>query len=180
VFITPVSCLKDNYAYLIVDLEKSRFYKLKVGVAVVIDPVEPDKVLRKLKEIGSDIKLTHVLLTHKHYDHSGGNKSLLQEFPDLIVVGSMQDFPENSILNHYFFKVNKRVKDSEIFMVGRLCFRVLIAPCHTRGSVMYLLDVDRIEQDLLVLDNDLGQILDLDAPSLFSGDTLFTGGVGML
>lgn len=123
--------------------------------------------------------MTHVLLTHKHYDHSGGNKSLLEEFSNLIVVGSLQDFPENSMLNHYFYKVNKRVEDSEILMVGRLCFKVLIAPCHTRGSVMYLLEVDKIEQDSLVLDRDLGQILDLDVPSLFSGDTIFTGGIGM-
>jgi glyoxylase-like metal-dependent hydrolase (beta-lactamase superfamily II) len=121
-----------------------------------------------------------VLLTHKHWDHSGGNKDLREEFSDLIIVGSSRDFPENSCLN-YFYCVNKRVQDEEIFQVGRLIFRVLMAPCHTMGSVMYLLEMDKIVQNVAsAKECDYDQILELDAPSLFTGDTIFTGGAGKI
>lgn len=35
----------------------------------VIDPVDADKVIAKVNELG--LKLTKVLTTHHHYDHAG-------------------------------------------------------------------------------------------------------------
>lgn len=89
-------------------------------MAVAIDPVDPKRILAKLNEIERDVKLTHLLLTHKHWDHAGGNKFLIQQFPDLVVVGSAQDFPENGLLNFkkYLLGINKRVVDQETFMVS--------------------------------------------------------------
>ena len=46
-------------------------YQKKGGTAWIIDPgYAPDKFLRFLKE--NDLKLQGILLTHHHYDHTGG------------------------------------------------------------------------------------------------------------
>ncbi|XP_031498434.1 hydroxyacylglutathione hydrolase cytoplasmic-like isoform X2 [Nymphaea colorata] len=65
--IFPIPCLEDNYAYLIID-ESS-------GEAAVVDPVEPEKVLKVANDNGvSTVKL--VLTTHHHWLEHGDKISL--------------------------------------------------------------------------------------------------------
>ena len=56
--------LSDNYMYLLVDN--------KTNQAAIVDPVEPDIVMKAVEEEG--VKLTTVLTTHHHWDHAGGNR----------------------------------------------------------------------------------------------------------
>jgi hydroxyacylglutathione hydrolase len=59
-----VPCLSDNYAYLV-----------KSGEAcAVVDPSEAAPVQDALAKRGW--KLTHILNTHHHLDHCGGNLDL--------------------------------------------------------------------------------------------------------
>ncbi|MGN6150242.1 MAG: MBL fold metallo-hydrolase [Rhizomicrobium sp.] len=60
--VTLVPCLQDNYAYLITDGS---------GLCAVVDPSEPGPVKKALTERG--LTLTHILNTHHHLDHCGGN-----------------------------------------------------------------------------------------------------------
>jgi hydroxyacylglutathione hydrolase len=53
--------------------------------AAVVDPVEPDTVVAAVEEEG--LTLTHLLTTHHHWDHAGGNAALLKRVPGLVVVG---------------------------------------------------------------------------------------------
>src|SRR5665213_3669133 len=69
-----VPCLSDNYAYLVWD---------GGGLCAVVDPSEPEPVRRALAEHG--LKLTHILNTHHHFDHTGGNLPLKEEFGAKIV-----------------------------------------------------------------------------------------------
>ena len=69
--IIHIPLLSDNYAYLLIDKASN--------VAAVIDPAEPQKVLDAAKAAGAP-KLTHVLCTHNHWDHAGGNRSLKSSF----------------------------------------------------------------------------------------------------
>ena len=59
-------CLSDNFGVLIHDPE--------AGLTASIDAPEADKVTAALNEKGW--KLTHVLTTHHHADHTGGNAAL--------------------------------------------------------------------------------------------------------
>ena len=68
--IEPVACLSDNYAYLIHDSAS--------GLCAVVDPSEPLPVKNALAKHGW--KLTHILNTHHHFDHTGGNVALKEEF----------------------------------------------------------------------------------------------------
>ena len=59
-------CLSDNYGYLIHDPE--------TGVTAAIDTPEAEPIEEELERRGW--KLTHILNTHHHYDHTGGNLEL--------------------------------------------------------------------------------------------------------
>ena len=76
--IMTVPCLKDNYAYLIA----------ADGACAVVDPSEPSPVLDALQREG--LKLTHILNTHHHGDHTGGNLGL-KEMTGALVVGHAKD-----------------------------------------------------------------------------------------
>ena len=64
--VTPISCLADNYAYIISD----ESFKT-VGV---IDPSEAEPIISYLDK--KKIKLSYILNTHHHFDHIGGNIEL--------------------------------------------------------------------------------------------------------
>ena len=59
-------CLSDNFGVLVHDPE--------AGLTASIDAPEADKVTAALKKTGW--KLTHILTTHHHADHTGGNAAL--------------------------------------------------------------------------------------------------------
>jgi len=56
-----VPILSDNYSYIIVDS--------KTNEAAVVDPAQPQPIVKKVKDLG--VKLTTVLTTHHHWDHAG-------------------------------------------------------------------------------------------------------------
>ena len=59
-------CLKDNYGYLVHDCSGH--------VTAAIDTPDADAILAALDERGWT--LTHILNTHHHADHAGGNLEL--------------------------------------------------------------------------------------------------------
>src|SRR4051812_9482380 len=73
--IDPVPCLRDNYAWLAFDRAEN--------VCAVVDPSEAVPVKRALAERG--LRLTHILNTHHHPDHVGGNLDLQKEFGATII-----------------------------------------------------------------------------------------------
>ena len=61
-----ISCLQDNYSYLIVDETNN--------VACIVDPSEAKPVIDFVEK--KNINLKYILNTHHHYDHIGGNIEL--------------------------------------------------------------------------------------------------------
>lgn len=61
-----VPCLSDNYAFLL--------HEPTAGVTAVVDPAEVAPVEAALAARGW--RLTHILNTHHHWDHVGGNEAL--------------------------------------------------------------------------------------------------------
>ncbi len=78
--ITPIPCLKDNYAYIICDYDSKT-----VGV---VDPSESQPVIFHLKK--KNLKLDYILNTHHHHDHIGGNIELKKIY-NAKVVGFIGD-----------------------------------------------------------------------------------------
>ncbi|MCA9542197.1 MAG: hydroxyacylglutathione hydrolase [Myxococcales bacterium] len=136
--IVPIPILRDNYAYLIIDEA--------AGVAGVVDPAEPEPVCAALAREG--VRLTHVLCTHHHWDHSGGNVAMAKRFSGVQVVGSADDAKRIPALT-------TPVGPDDEVTIGTLRGRVLPVPCHTRGHIAFRF-----------------------GDALFCGDTLFVAGCG--
>jgi hydroxyacylglutathione hydrolase len=68
--IATIPCLRDNYAYLLVDRGRAE--------AIVVDPSEAGPVAAELELRG--LRLVRALATHHHMDHVGGAPELCARF----------------------------------------------------------------------------------------------------
>src|SRR5665213_3334414 len=78
--IRQIPVLKDNYVYLLREPDS--------GAVGAVDPSVAAPVLEALSRL--DWKLTHILNTHHHNDHTGGNLEL-KGATGCIVVGPLAD-----------------------------------------------------------------------------------------
>ncbi len=136
-----VACLTDNYAYLVCDPAES--------VCAVVDPSEPGPVRAALASRGW--RLTHILNTHHHFDHTGGNVALKEEF-GATVVGPGKDADRIPC-------IDVGVSEDAPFALGSHSARILEIPAHTRAHIAFAFDNDN---------------------AVFTGDTLFAMGCGRL
>jgi hydroxyacylglutathione hydrolase len=146
--VKSVPLLKDNYCYVV--------KCLKTNALAAVDVAVPDPVIAALsKELSKplDGRSFAILTTHRHADHSGGNRALAQAFPGLEVHGGEKD--DIPAVTHPH-------KDGDTFTVGQLVVNVSHTPCHTKGHVVYH-----------VFHPD-----DAGAGAVFTGDTMFVGGIG--
>nr|KAJ3420497.1 hypothetical protein HK105_005599 [Polyrhizophydium stewartii] len=153
-----VPSLQDNYAYVVADRDQGtwscetqcgpsaamlmlRFAGCRrVGTAVIIDPSDAKAIFEVLRE--HSLRPLAILNTHKHWDHCSGNLRIVAKFPGIDVYGSALDFGALS-LNRLFQRTTHFVVDNDVLTIGRFVFRVILAPCHTRGSVLFLLDMPK-------------------------------------
>ena len=68
--VVAIPLFDDNYTYIL--------FGTKANQGVLIDPADPPKVLEHLKSL-SDLKISHILYTHKHWDHANGSLELIAE-----------------------------------------------------------------------------------------------------
>ncbi|XP_043859103.1 hydroxyacylglutathione hydrolase-like protein isoform X2 [Dromiciops gliroides] len=139
-----ISVLEDNYMYLVIE-ENTR-------EAIVVDATVPKRLLEIVKK--EEVKLTTILTTHHHWDHSRGNEELVQLCPGLRVYGADERI---GALTH-------KLTHNQELKFGAICVRCLLTPGHTLGHMCYFMWEDNCP----------------DAPAVFSGDALFIGGCGRL
>ncbi len=116
--IEPVACLKDNYAYLVSG----------AGLCAVVDPSEPEPIEAALKARG--LKLTHILNTHHHWDHTAGNAALKQAF-SASVVGPAKD-------RDRIPGIDIGVEENQGWRFGEHLVRILEVPAHTSGAIAFV------------------------------------------
>lgn len=133
--------LSDNYGFLI--------HEAETGATAVVDPAEAAPTLVACAKHGW--RLTHILNTHHHGDHVGGNLELKAK-TGCKVVGPAYDrvrIPGLDIA----------VDEASGAELGNRHAQVFFVPGHTRGHIAYWFAEDR---------------------ALFCGDTLFALGCGRL
>ena len=136
--IDPIPAFDDNYIWCLSSTENNS--------AVVVDPGDATPVISHLQKHG--LRLSAILITHKHWDHIGGIQRLTEIYPEIPVYG-----PRNEIIEGVTVKVGEG-ESVELHELG-VIFEVLDVPGHTEGHVAYL-----------------GECV------LFCGDTLFAAGCG--
>ena len=104
-----------------------------------------------------DAKLIAIFNTHHHHDHVGGNRQLIEHFPDLCVYGGAED--RGRIPGQQVFLQ----EEDTVEFAGRIG-RVFFVPGHTRAHIAYYFPPTTSDE----------------TGELFCGDTLFAGGCGRL
>ena len=118
--LVTLPCLADNYCFLM-HCDES-------GDTAVIDVPEAAPVAAELKKRGWE--LTHVLLTHHHYDHVDGLEELKQDWPEAVVIGAEADA-------HRLPPLDLAVREGATITVGIEWVRVLDVSGHTMGHIAY-------------------------------------------
>ncbi|WP_120500243.1 hydroxyacylglutathione hydrolase [Roseovarius sp. EL26] len=115
--IETIPCLSDNYAFLAHDAE--------TGQTAVIDVPEAAPILAALERTGWT--LSHVFLTHHHYDHVDGLTELLAAAP-ATVIGAAADA-------HRLPPLDVAVGEGDSVAVGSQTGHVLDVSGHTVGHI---------------------------------------------
>lgn len=132
---------------------------------IIIDPAdEANRIKEAVNKDGLNVK--GVLLTHGHFDHILATKEIANYYNVNIYAGEhekdlLEDNDKNCIssIGIMFEPIIPDVllKDQEIITLADMNIQVLHTPGHTKGSVCYYFEEDKI---------------------LISGDTLFRDSVG--
>lgn len=144
-------------------LQTNCYLLYRNGEAVVVDPGgDPSAVLNVLKKEG--LSLTHILNTHFHFDHVGGNRKLAQETGAPILAhekdaylletelgrGGFMGLPTIELFEY------ENIEPGEASFLGLDC-AVLPTPGHSPGSVSFYFP---------------------EAGAVFVGDLLFNRSIG--
>lgn len=139
--VQTVAVLNDNYVFLVRDAE--------TGAVACVDPAVDTPVLEAADALGWTI--THILVTHPHYDHIGGIE-VIKAKTGARVIGAAGD--ADTIPG-----IDQTVADGESVRIGHAKAHVIGVAGHTQHHVAYWFE---------------------DAGVLFCGDTLFSLGCGRL
>lgn len=142
--VSPIPAFQDNYIWLITNNNH----------AVVVDPGEAAPVEKILAERG--LTLNAILITHHHWDHTGGVNALLKNWPQAqLYAPAAEAMPAAG-------GIALNDGDSVSLPALELELKVMSVPGHTLGHIAYYAHQPS------------------NPPLLFCGDTLFSGGCGRL
>ncbi len=136
-----IPALFDNYIFLLIDEASNK--------GAVVDPAEATPVLKRVRELG--LSLESIFNTHHHFDHVGGNLELKKE-TNCTVYGYGADAERIP-------GIDRLLNDGDFVFLEESRGRVIFAPGHTSGHVLYHFEEDK---------------------KCFAGDTLFSMGCGRL
>jgi hydroxyacylglutathione hydrolase len=137
--ITPIPAFRDNYIWAIDNGQ----------CAVVVDPGDAEPVIAWLTQHG--LKLSAILVTHHHNDHTGGICELSGLYNARVYGPQRENIP--------CMTAGVGNGDAVALKEPGITLKVLDISGHTKGHVAYLMDTP---------------------PALFCGDTLFGCGCGRL
>jgi glyoxylase-like metal-dependent hydrolase (beta-lactamase superfamily II) len=148
--------------------------------AVLIDSgagIEPQRIEREIRDAGfAPDRISHLLLTHGHADHSGGAAYFHDRFGCAIIASpEVAGFMERGDTGAISLDLAKQASiyppdyqwaicpvastlaDGQVFQVGACAFTAIATPGHATGHISF------------VMDGEYG-------PVLFAGDAVFHGG----
>lgn len=131
----------DNFAFLLHDEAN--------GATATIDAGDAEPIAARVREHGW--RLTDILITHHHSDHTAGISALKAEF------GARVTGPASEAQK--FGGADAPVSDGDVVMIGESRLEIIHVPGHTLGHIAYY---------------------DPEGRHLFCGDALFSLGCGRM
>jgi len=138
--ILPILGDHMNYAYIL---------QADNGDIAVVDPGEAGPIIEYLEN--NNLKLTHILNTHHHWDHTDGNHELVKKYGAQLVGPAKE---EQRIKN-----MDIKLSEGDHLPFGSEDFEIIETPGHTTGHICLYAPNSKI---------------------LFTGDTLFIMSCGRL
>ncbi len=133
------------------------------GTCALIDPAfDAEKILGEAERSG--YRVTHVINTHCHSDHTAGNATIIAATGAKLLIHELDAPRLEGILNASFSRIlggkgspgpDVLLKDGDIIRIGESSFAALHTPGHTPGGICLHAD-----------------------GNVFTGDTLFIGAAG--
>ncbi len=139
--INPLPILSDNYLWLLHQPESEWL--------IAIDPGDAQPAIEFANK--NNKKITAILVTHRHWDHTDGINELVKHFNCPVYGPGSEHIPQ----------VTHAVSEGEQICLHGIHFDVIEIPGHTQEHIAYTCTLDGILR-------------------LFSGDTLFSAGCGRL
>ncbi|MBI4712458.1 MAG: MBL fold metallo-hydrolase [Planctomycetes bacterium] len=139
--------------------------------AIMIDPGgDGSIIIDYLKK--HRLKPIYLVNTHGHIDHIGANGEIKESFPDIKICIHADDAPMLGSAQHnlstelgYRYSSpppDKLLKEGDIITVGKIRLEVIHLPGHTKGGVGLVYEPPDKKSPIII----------------FTGDTLFAGGIG--
>jgi len=135
----------------------------KTKKAAIIDPGgDEDKVLAEVESMG--VTVEYIIATHGHPDHVCCNRKIQEVTGAEIIMHKADElfFGKDEVKNYFSMlgmepspAADRQVEDGDIIEIGEVKLKVLHTPGHTPGGICLY-----------------------NAPDIFTGDTLFVGGIG--
>ena len=144
-----------NFCYLVGD-------EITKTCALIDPAFETDRILNEVESQG--FKVTHIINTHGHSDHTAGNKEIKEATGAKLLIHELDANKLGKVLHNTFSRVlggkgspkpDVLLKDNDIIHLGESRLTVLHTPGHTPGGIC------------IHTDN-----------NVFTGDTLFVGAIG--
>jgi len=149
--ITPLRARTDNYIWALQKDDKNQ--------VVVVDPGEASAVFDYLDE--HDLALAAILITHQHYDHTGGVAELLKEFPYIPVIGP-------------------GIAASKVKLGIDLLIPELITYTVSEGDTVFLPELASKFDVISIPGHTLDHLAYIAEGMVFCGDTVFGAGCGRI
>ncbi len=148
----------DSNIYLILD-EKKALIDTGTGF-------HANGIIKKIRKETPLKKISYIILTHEHFDHTGGIETL-QKVCSAEILMHEKGAPtlENGLdwssslfgVEQKRIKVHRKLRDGDTISLGTHVLEILHTPGHSEGSIC---------------------LYEPKSKSLFSGDTIFSNGVG--
>ncbi len=148
--VRPLRAFQDNYIWSL---------EWPTGDCVVVDPGDAEPVLAHLAESGQ--RLTGIVITHHHADHTGGISRLLSQYP----------VPVYGPHSHRIPAIDHPLAEGDQLNLHGSSFSVLEIPGHTLDHIAYFSPGNKASSD---------NVGSANPPRLFCGDTLFGAGCGRI
>ena len=160
--VVNVGCVPGGEAFLLITEEKAAI--IDAGFAFTAKPM-----VKKIRSELGDRKLDYILLSHSHYDHISGSSLMKKVWPDAKIVSAahaakvfekpsaMKTIRKMNMAAAFYFKrlpffsndlsrihTDMVVKDGDIIDLGSVKLEVIEAPGHTRDSLAFWCESERL------------------------------------